>query len=1273
MGRSRSAHSVDRLSRRERPEFEIDNAAARFQWFMASRRDREGVPLSGIYAEGLRARAKFQRIEPGAEPPIAPGGPGSLNWTPIGPSVVASGSPVSGRITAIVAGPGGNRAYVGAANGGVWFTGDGGAAWAPLDDYVISPAGTSLVEADALSVGAIAVRFGVTAATDELYIGTGEANQNFDAYFGIGVRHSSAGGAPGTWSLEATNLAGTSISDLTMDPDNPSVVLAGTGRGIFRRPTAGSPATWTQVTSPAFTNPGNAISELIAAGSGASKRYYAAFRGDKVYSSPDGTTWTALTGIAAPGRIALGAGESDATAVYAFNQDGTVYRLVGTTFQSVAGTPPVGALFPTLQGWYDLVVRVDPTNGNTIYLLGQTGYFKGTLSGGPGTYTFGFNAANATHPWTDPTWIADGIHPDGHALAFGLNALGTAHDPTNVWMGTDGGVWRSTASGVNGTFGSRNTGLAITQLTYLAQRADTDAVVFAGSQDNGTERFLGEEAWVEVDGGDGGGVAVDPNNPYNVLHQYVRAGQWFDDPNQPAGNLALFSAGLYVSTSGGGPGLFSPVAFPPITVMTTAQKTAANTESNATGFYAPFSTTPPGVAPTLAAFGTNRLWLTTDWGTTWVTLPTGTNPYAGAPNAAQDVIDGGSIVAIAFASATRAFAATSNAIWQYDKMGAVWNRTVIPNAGLPLFHPFTAVSVEDAAAGTFYATLGGGGMAHLYYWNGAAWSVAMPTTVVDVPTHAVAVDPSNPNTIYVGTDVGVWKGTKTGPTSWAWTIFSAGLPESAVVGLAVHDRARLLRAATHGRSAWEIQLSGTPSDPDVYMRVNYGDSGRIIGGARNPWVEGLLDPTKPGFPIYHWFSADIKVRRGSLTPLPPLGSPPDYYDYAVDIGDYVDSTTDTETADSSGSDTIFVEIHNRSLVSPVPSAQVKVLLLLADASAVLPPLPANYAGHINAFDANPAWLAGSSWRFADPVQPYRTPPRDLDVRTPQVVEYSVDFSSLVLPMGHDHVCAAAFVTAPSDPITATVSDLNQATMLDKHIVHRNLHLVPSGARPITQGGGYMQDPQILLIDFWNAGRRSIATDFVFDRRGFPGRLAVLLPDLPELRNPSTFLRGFKPASIRELPPTSREELEDWFARVDEVNGSLRAEITSEHDAWADSDNWPLSRDDVRRLRKIATLDRSRVYVAASSSMPTLTGITIEPGHAISAALIIEAPADAKPGDRFRFDVLQARGERILGGSTYFVAVMRPAQHWSLSPLIKRPGRSRRSPSPRPKARKRGKS
>lgn len=140
-----------------------------------------------------------------------------MNWTPIGPSVVANGQavggpPVAGRITTLAIGPGGTRLYAGSANGGVWHSGDSGSSWSPLDDYFETgtPAG---VDADSLSVGAIGIQFGTSPTQDLVYIGTGEPNRNADAYFGVGIRRfgpPAGGGAP-AWTLEATNLAGAGI------------------------------------------------------------------------------------------------------------------------------------------------------------------------------------------------------------------------------------------------------------------------------------------------------------------------------------------------------------------------------------------------------------------------------------------------------------------------------------------------------------------------------------------------------------------------------------------------------------------------------------------------------------------------------------------------------------------------------------------------------------------------------------------------------------------------------------------------------------------------------------------------------------------------------------------------------------------------------------------------------------------------------------------------------------------------------------------------------
>ncbi len=1238
---------------REQDQGESDDRAARMEWFLASRSDAKGEPLRRIFYKGSRQRRRIEFQPKGVgEPPQPPGPAGTVNWTPLGPTVIAHGQatgnpPVSGRITSIVAGSSGSRAYAGAANGGVWFTSDGGTTWMPLDDYSVSPSLiTGSTEADSLAVGAIAVRFGATAATDLVYVGTGEANNNFDAYFGVGIKRSDSGGAPGTWTLEATNLAGRGVFKIVIDPDDPTKVFAATTAGLFQRPAAAPFTNWTQVTS-VFSTPNGLVTDLVVAGTGATKAYYCVFQGDKAYTSTNGTAWTVLTGLPAGGRVALAVAESSPTIAYAFKEDGTLSRLVGTTFQGVAGLPPMFTMGG--QGWYDIALAVDPANANTVYLVGDllwdSGWtlsmFKGTISGGPGTFNFGFNAANAANPTADPTYIARGVHADGHAICFALNAAGTAHDGTDVWVGTDGGIFRSTSSGALGTFSHRNTGLAITEMTFLGQRADTDALVYAGCQDNGNLRFWGEPTWYEAPQGDGGGVAIDPNDEYRVMRQYVRACSFYQNP---PGTWNLSSA-LSVSTDGGATGSWSGLKFPPITDpvnnVTATQRTAATNENNAAAFYAPIAVSPVGVAPTLASFGTNRLWLTTDFGTTWTTLPTNTNPYAaaGGPNAAQDVLDGSSVTSVEFASGTRLFAATSKAVWRFDKPGAVWTQTAITTAGLPAGRIITDLAVQDAATGTFYIALGSGGFAHVWFFDGAAWhSAGLAAATLDVPCHAIVVDPDHPENVYLGSDVGVWKGTKTGATSWTWALFSQGLPEAAVTDLAIHRLARLLRAATHGRGVWEIALDAAAgTDPDLYLRVNYADTGRVPGGVRYPWVENHQDPTAKGFQVYHWMSPDIKVHRPSLGG-PTISSPPDLLDFAANIGDYID-TSHAETADEAGINRIFIQVHNRALTQ-VAGTDVRVLLLLTDASAGLPPLPADYATRIISGDTS-NWVAGSSWRFADPMTPYRTLPRSIEARAAQVVYYDFDFSTMALPAGHNHVCAAALVTTiPTGDrlLSPGNTSMDALTMIDKHVAHRNLHLVPAGAKPAQPPDTKMwkHSPQTVVLDLHNAEREDTEIDIVLDRRHFAGAVTMMLPKL-KLRQPSKELDGWRVQEIDRIEATVADHAGGFLERLGEAIEELgeQLELTA-----ARIRHEPAVRDERElRLKRLDSLDRTHIYVAdAKAHTPTISGVRLPALGRLTAAITVRAPDGAKPGDQFRFDVLQRRQGRIVGGSTYVVSV-----------------------------------
>lgn len=1191
------------------------------------------------------ARARRRLPDEGPPPPAPPGPSGSITWTPLGPSAQAKSyatgrPPVSGRVTGIAVGLVGARVYVAAQNGGVWATLDAGLTWTPLEDSEVSPSYTTGRDADALSVGSIAVRFGAATngATDRVYVATG------GQYDSIGVKVSTQGGAPGTWSLEATNLTGCNAFKIVIDPDDPTKAYVATspiagGRGLWQRPTSNF-ATWLPPSGNASAITGvYGCCDLVIAGSSATgnKRYYAAFENDRIYVSTDFNNWSVVPGFPALNTtnpplfgIRLAASESDPNTVYALIEDARIFRLVTGTFQPVTGMPK-SVLFPGGQGSGDSFIAVDPLNASTIYLGGdrtngvEASLFKGTLQGPP--WVFPFQAANTGNPANDPTWIGQGIHADMHTIAFGLNANNATHDPTNIWVGCDGGAWSSQQSGVKGTWNARNTGLATLFLYRIAQRPDTDAVIFGGGQDNGTFRLYGEQAGLQVQGGDGGAVAIDNNDPYRVMTWSNRS--------------------LPRSLDGGNTWLSSN--FPPAAVSANQEYVASE---------CPIAVSPTGTVPTMACYGSNRLWMTNDWGgsspTSWVTLPTNTNPYLpGPPNFAQDALDG-PIIAIAFASGRTVFAATFRTVYRFDLAGT-WAKTTVAMGNLPPNYSVYGLAVDSASAGSFYVTLQGGGYEHVFYNAGTGpqqpgagfVSAGLSQSMLDCPVWCAVVDPSNPASpsvgtpqfLYIGSDVGCWKGTRTAANTWSWSLFSSGLPEAPVFDLQIHQRTRLLRAVLNGRGVWEIPLDAAPgsgANPDIYLRVNYADTGRIVNGARFPWVDGAPDPTAKGFNVYHWMSADIKVRRGSLAGLPAMGSPPDYVDFAFNVGDYIDSTLHLETADSSGVDKIFVEVHNRGL-TPLAAGQVRVCVLFTTVGAAgLPPLPANYATYINNGDTATNWVAGTQWHFADPNNPagrYRLTTGVLDVRTPQVVEFDLDLAAIGLSPG-DHVCAAAFITTVGmqDRLTAAISSLDQLTMQDKHVAHRNLHLVAPMAMPQPPAGGAEREAASFLVDFHNASAEDSEIDIVVDRRHFPGSLSVILPRVSERA-----ATGWKVIEHDELEMALGEHLGRFFERFGRTLERVGEEF-EQLGAALEGDTVAEQVQEARR-RRVAKFDRSRIFVAGPGS-PAIEGIRLPPHGHVTAAVTVQVPPYAKPGDRYRFDILQRRAGRIVGGSSYVVAPLR---------------------------------
>ncbi len=1104
-----------------------DDHGGRDTWFRRSRGGRSGLP-GEVFLRAATSRAAADDRVPSA----APGLPGTVNWVPLGPHAVtggqASGSPVvSGRIEGLAVGPGGQRVYVGTAAGGAWFSPDAGTTWEPLDEFAVT-AGPQVPNrtANSLSVGALAVTFGADRGADQVYVGTGQ-HRAFHALFGIGVRVSTSGGADGSWQLEATNLAGQACLELAIDPDDPTLVLAATTGGLFRRP-ATNRSTWTTVTSPAFTAAAGVVSDVLIAGSTAagSKTYYAAFLGDGVYASPDLTTWTRVPGpgpVAADGRIVLAASETDPTVVYAFCQSRALYRLTAGSFRAVTGVPRnifglVGGTFQP-SGGYNIVLAVDPAARDTIYLGGSIVWdqaptdaaadwnlalFRGTVTTPTTTPAFPFTAANTATAFgvfaerNDATYVGRGIHPDAQSFAFSRRADNAGLDPTGVWVGCDGGLFRSTTSGALGTFTACNTGLGTSLLTFLAGHPTLESVALAGAQDNGTLRWRSGPVWHEPQPADGGGVAIDANNPYRMMRQFIQAT-------------------LDRSVTGGATrAAWTSVAFPPATANTAAQTLAVATERSASAFYSPIVTTPVGTVPTLVAKGSDRAWVSPDWGATWATVPTGSNPYAAAvPSAAQDAI--GQVVALAFPAATRLFAATATRVFSFTQAGGTW--TPNPPVALPAIpgvapsDPITAIA--SAGGQTLYATVGGSGVDHCWYFDGTAWFGTGLLGTVDVPASTVTIDPGNPTTVFVGTDVGVYRSTRSGTAHAAWALHSDGLPEAAVLHLEVHQPSRTLRAATHGRGAWELPLDpNAVPHPELFLRMNVGDNGRRLPGA-----DGGGHPDTPGAVLARAASPDIRIRRGVAVAAPPafpgtllrLRRParmrgPDVLQWqqgAADRGFSFPSGVDgvfgpeTDTvcrelqkrfglavdgivgpitwpatfayprladstsalavelatpdaldpagsgatlADSAGQNRIFVEVHSRS-PHPVSPADLVVVLLFADDAGALPQLPADHATRVRGRDTT-GWLAGSGWVFARPGAPYAPVPRPLSAASPQVVEYVVDFSTVGIPSKNLMALALVSTSTGADPLTSAERSVLTLVRTERRSAATRLLLVP---------------------------------------------------------------------------------------------------------------------------------------------------------------------------------------------------------------------------------------
>ncbi len=724
------------------------------------------------------------------------------NWNSLGPGNVG------GRTRTLAINPSSpDTMYTAGVAGGIWKTTNGGSSWSPLNDLMNNMAVTTII-IDPNN-------------HDTLYAGTGEGFFNIDAVRGDGIFKSTDAGL--TW----THLDTTSnnpdfhyVNKLAINSHNPNQVYTATRAGVFRSIDGG--ASWVKtLASNNIHDVGCLDLQIRTDNPNVLITSCGSFYQSTVYRSTDGgNSWSSVLTEPSMGRVSLTIAPSDQDVMYALSATNystpgnyrfglhavfkstdsgatwvaTVRNSDSNKLNTVLLTNVLYAYFNNCngssdiyinQGWYDNIIAVDPIDPNIVW-AGGIDLFRSDDGG--------TNWGIASYWWTNNS-SASYAHADQHGIYFHPDYDGSTNK--TAFFSHDGGLSRTldarastqtnpcnapASSGFEYT--SLNNNYAVTQFYHGLAYPD-GTTFFGGTQDNGTIRGTtsGGMIWSEILGGDGGYVAVDPDNTNN-----------------------LFAESQYrnlVKSVNGGSNFNQAVS-------------GISESTNNFSFITPYILDPNN--PQILWIGGKTLWKTIDQANNWFQAST-TDMLSRSASAWAVAIGDSNYVAVGDENGeihytTNANSTNSSTDWPSSQPanGVISSLTYAPNDKKVL-----------------YATYSTFGQDHIWKStnSGASWTAidnrGSANGIPDIPVHTLAIDPSDSTRLFAGTDLGIFVSNDGGSN---WAVENTGFTNTVVENLQIiqSDSISTLFAFTHGRGAWSTTLAtSTDTTPDAFSFTDQTD------------------------------------------------------------------------------------------------------------------------------------------------------------------------------------------------------------------------------------------------------------------------------------------------------------------------------------------------------------------------------------------------------------------------------------------------------------------